>query len=287
MLVLGVSFRDMLWTVPCVLLGLITVVCAIIQELYRNALGTLGLIAVLAVLTISSVMFLYMGLLSWGISRLIGPVCCLLGTVVLWRDRPRDSERYMVMSETGKYIAKLTEQMRGIGLETPFHAVVGRDFSSQVDDAADWLEGVYEAGAEDFEVTAIYVEINRFDINPDRWYLDGFTFNLPVGELFGDLEYNLGEYENVHDQEFVLTGMEDLQTAFEETNEKDIFASEVPEEQKLMEAMAVAFDLITLRAIEMLAAAHRQAAGRGHPVGRIRVFANVHDSMFPPVCSPA
>jgi len=284
MLVMGVRFWDLWWTIPCVLGGLVMVVCGIIQELYRHVLGTLGLIAVMGDLAIFTVVFLCLGLLSWGITSLIGPVCCLSGVVVFWRDRPRDSERYMVTSEAGKYISKLTEDLQRIEPQTPFHPVIGRDFSSQVEQAADWLASVYDQGAEDFKVTAIFVEMNRFDINTDQWYLEGSTFSMPVGDLFEDLEYNLGEYEDVCDEEFVLTGVEDIQAAFEQTNEKDIFASEDPDDMRLMEAMGIAFDLITLRAMEMLASAHCQAARTGHKAGSVRVFANVHDSMLPPVC---
>jgi len=51
--------------------------------------------------------------------------------------------------------------------------------------------------------------------------------------------------------------------------------------------MTITFDLITARMQELIAAAHRQAASRGHPVGGVRIFAESHDSMWLPLCCPA
>ena len=111
---------------------------------------------------------------------------------------------------------------------------------------------------------------------------------MPVGELLADLDYNLAEYEGACEDEFVLTGMEDIQAAFEQANEADdLFTSEAPEDERLLEAMGIAFDLITVRMLELLSAAYREAGRRGHGVGGVRLFAEVHDSMMFPLCSPA
>jgi len=283
----GVNCWDLTRTIPLVLLGVIGIASAIVHELHRCLLGTVGLIAVAVLLAVHVLIFPLTGAVSWRISHLVGPICCLVGAVGLWRERPRANERYMVMSDVRGYIAKLAEDLRRIEPETPFHAALGRGFSGQVEQAASWLAGVYDDGAAEFDVTALFVEIERFDINTDQWHMMGFTFEMPVGELFEDLDYNLAEYENMREEVFVLTGVEDLQAAFEQANEADdLFTSEAPEDQRLLEAMGIAFDLITVRMMELLSAAHREAARRGHPVGGVRLFAEVHDSMLFPLCSP-
>ncbi|MBL7221328.1 MAG: hypothetical protein ISS69_14530 [Phycisphaerae bacterium] len=183
-----------------------------------------------------------------------------------------------------KFIGRLESDLRRIVPETPFHAVIGRDFGGQVDQAASWLAGVYDDGAKEFDVTALFVEMVAFEINSDQWRLTGMTFKMPVGELLADLEDSLGEYEGVGADEFVLTGMEDLQAAFEQACEADLFTSEAPEDQQRLEAMGVAFGLITVRMAGLIAAAHREAGRRGHAVGRVHVFAKTYDSTMPPVC---
>lgn len=273
-------------SVPFVVLGLIGLVCSIGQELYRRIWGTVGLIAASAGLAVLLLILLCVGRLSWRLAHIGPPILCLAGTVVLWRERPTANESYIVPGDVRKFIPLLESDLRRIEPETPFHIALGRGFDRQVEQAAGWLASVYNDGAEDFEVTALFVEMERFDINTDQWHLSGFTFNMPVGELFEDLEYNLAEYENMCEEEFVLTGMEDLQAAFKQASEGELFASEAPEDQHALQAMGVAFDLITVRMVELLSEAHREAGRRGHPVGGVRVFVKVHDSMLPPVCCP-
>ena len=282
----GVWAWDLPWTVPAVVLGVVIVVCSISQELYQQRLGTVGLIAVSIIIAAVVVTLLAVGMLSWRLSRLVGPALCLGGAVFLWRDRPTDRQRYLVPARASKYIAKVENYLRRIKPQTPFHAALGRSFLGQVDQAATWLAEAYDDGAREFPVTALFVEMNRFDANTDQWFLDGMVFKIPPSELFDDLWYNLGDYESACEDQLVLTGMEDLQAAFKQADEDHVFASEAPEDQHRLQAMSDVFELITLRMHELIAAAHREANRRGHPVGGIRIFANAHDTPWCPLCSP-
>lgn len=271
-------------TVPLITVGLLIVVCSIGHELYRQVWGTVGMVVASAILGATVLVFLGTGRLSWRKTHLVGPAACLVGAVVLWRDRVTDSERYIVAGQVRRHIARLEQLLRQIP-DTPFHAVLGRGFAAQVEQLADWLSRVYDDGAKDFSVTALYVEMNRFDINTDQWILNGFAFKMAPPELAEDLEFNLGEYESCYEPEFVLKGMEDLQAAFAQTDIGALMVSQVPEDKRRLEAVAIATDLVTARMQELVAAAHLETARRPHPVGRVRVYANAHDTLWLPLCS--
>ena len=103
--------------------------------------------------------------------------------------------------------------------------------------------------------------------------------------LFG---HNLGEYESAYDVEFTLTDMADLQEVLERAvDQEDSRTSEHSEDVGPAEAMGITFDLITLRMLELIIAAHRQVASRGHRVGGVRIFSLSHDSQDLPLCCPA
>lgn len=286
-LAVGVWMWDILWTVPVAVIGLVVIAGSVGHELYRRPWGTWGLIAGLILLAAAVAIFLSTGLLSWRPTHLVGPALCLIGAAAfIWRKRPTNRQRYIVPKQASWYIARMERDLRQITPETPFHAALDRGFEDQVDAAAAWLAEAYDDGAGNFSVTALYIEMNRFDINTDRWFLDAFVFKMSPAEMFEDLTDSLGDYEHAYEEEFVLTGMEDLQQVFEQADEDDLPFSDAPDDARLAEAMGITFDLITARMMELIAAAHQQASRRGHPVGRIRVFANSHDSMWFPLCSP-
>jgi len=279
------------WVVPWALLaaplGFAIVVCSAAHELYQQRWGTWGLIAESVVFAGALLVMPALGYGNWSIGHLVGPAMMLAGTVIIWRDRPNDNQLYIVPAQVSRYIARLERDLDRIQPQTPFHAAVGRDLTAQVESAADWLAELHDQAAEELNVTAIFVEMNRFDINTDRWFIDGFAFNLPTGEMFDDLYSCLGEYEFATEDDFALTGMEDLQAAFEREDIGELMVAEDPAGVSRQQAVGAAFDLITARMQELVARAHKQARRRGHPVGNVRVFANAHDTPWPPMCSPA
>jgi len=282
----GLWIRALPWTAPLVVIGLLIVPFSIAQELYRQVWGTVGLMAIWVFTGLAILALLGTGVLVWAPAHLVGPALCLGGAVFAWRYRPTENERFLVPAQVSKYIGRLQSALRRVTRETPFHAVLDRTFLGQVDQAATWLAEVYDSGAKGFGVTALSVEMIGFDINTDQWSLECFAFSMPRGELFEDLEYNLAEYEDAEENEFILVGMEDLQAAYEQTDIGDLLVSEAPQDKQLLEAVSIASDLVTARMQELIAAAHREASRRGHPVGRVPVFANSHDSLWLTVCCP-
>jgi hypothetical protein len=283
---MGVGFLPWAWVVPGIAIGLLTTVGSAGHELYRRPWGTWMLLAFLTIVAGAGIVLLATGVQRWSLAGILGPALCLIGMIVLWRDRPRGEQGYLVPAQAARLLARIEGDLRRIEPATPFHAVIGRSLLDQTDAAADWLSGAYDLCVAEAPVTAMYVEMVRIEINPDQWSLAVFGFTMPAGELLDDLYMNLGEYEQVPEEEFVLTGMADLQAAYEQTDIGDLMVSQAPADQRLLEAASIAADLITARMWELVAAAHRQAAARGHPVGGIRVLANMHDSPVLPLLVP-
>lgn len=275
-------------SVPVAVFALLFVACETSHELYQRRWGTVGVMVLLTLLAATILVFMASGMLHWRSVYLAVPAACLVGVAVTWRERAKDDQRYIVPAQVRKYVPILESCLREMKPQTALHDALGRGFLAQVDQAADWLAEVYDCGAKDLAVTALYVEMNLFDINTDRWSLNGSAFNMPPAELLQNLHYNLGEYESYYEGDFVLTGMEDLQVAFQQAHAADLSSpAGSPEDRPRRLAMSAAFDLITARMQELVAAAHRAASRRGHPVGRVRVFANAHDTLWFPLCSPA
>ncbi len=60
-------------------------------------------------------------------------------------------------------------------------------------------------------MAAIYVELNGFTINPDRWFFDPFAYRRHGGHSDWDW---LAEWESEEFTPVTLTGMEDLQVVY-------------------------------------------------------------------------
>jgi hypothetical protein len=119
-------------------------------------------------------------------------------------------------------------------------------------------------------VRALYCEMNRFEINPDEWYLDAFAY-----DFFGDPEdlgWLVGWKKNSMDRNrFVLRGMSDLQALFARD-----YGDESSEPVRAVSDVVIL--LLTLRMQELVHAASRQAHQAGWLPDDVPVLAAAHDS---------
>ena len=153
---------------------------------------------------------------------------------------------------------------------TDYHAALGRSWLGQTSEAVRWLAGFYRAAAKTMPVRALYCEMNRFEINPDEWYLDAFAY-----DFFGDSE-ELGwlvgwKKSSVDRGRFVLRGMRDLQALFARD-----YVDEPPDPIRRVSEVVIL--LLTLRMQELVHAASRQAHQSGSLPDEIPVLAAAHDS---------
>ncbi len=280
--------RPVMWPISVLLLviGPVAAVFGIAHEIYRRIWGTWGFMILSGLLGLLIVVLMIVGL----VPPRRGGLCLFMVLAPLWAlwiDRPGRNDIWMVPGELGKYVKDGEALLRAVTPTTSFHAMLGRHYLAQTESAAEWLMSVYDEAAESIRVKALYVEMNRFDINPDRWYLEAYALSMPPGRLFEDLWGNLGEYEVFSENEFTLTGTEDLQEAYADAGRT--IRARVPgagDNGTTFETMGITFEVITSRMQELVAAAHRLADRRGHAVGRVRVFANAHDTPGPLLCSP-
>lgn len=151
---------------------------------------------------------------------------------------------------------------------SPFHKALGRSWLKQQNQLAKWLKKVFAAASKQFAVKALYVEMNRFDINTDRWYLDGFAFD----EFGGDKEIEWlcdSKYTTEDSAQFKLTGMSDLQKAYESLTEDDSSCFETEQAVVL---------LLTLRMLEVVQAAASEARANGWLPEDVPVVAAAHEA---------
>jgi hypothetical protein len=125
-------------------------------------------------------------------------------------------------------------------------------------------------------VRALYCEMNRFEINPDEWYLNAFAY-----DFFGDPE-DLGwlvgwKQATKHGDRFVLRRMGDLQALFARD-----YGDEPPDSVRA--ASEVVILLLTLRMQQMVHAAARQAREAGRLPDDVPVLAAAHDSDLVSFC---
>lgn len=279
--------RPVMWPVTLLAIGVGSgiAVLGVAHEIFRKRWGTWGILALGGLIIAFNLALLLSG--RPATSSLLKVAFCLAGCAAFWFDLPDRNDAWVVPGEAKKYTGKAEEVLKAVTPATPFHAAIGRDLLAQAEPAAEWLMSIYDEAAAQMRVRALYVEMNRFDINTDRWYLEAGAYDIRPGSMFGDLEGNLGEYEFFSEREFTLTGTDDLQRAFAEAGEAvhaDVAGK--GDSGLAYQMMGITFDVITGRMQELVAAAHRLADKRGHPVGRVRVFANAHDATWPVLCSP-
>ncbi|AMJ65876.1 hypothetical protein [Hymenobacter sp. PAMC 26628] len=99
---------------------------------------------------------------------------------------------------------------------TDFHTILEKSMNVQAKELAAWIEKFYKSTSKSINIKAMYFEMIEFDINTDIWSIDGFAFDKDGGLDLNDMEWlcDVTE-ETMTKSEFVLTGYEDLQNAFE------------------------------------------------------------------------
>lgn len=96
---------------------------------------------------------------------------------------------------------------------SPFAAGASSRFSNSPSAVAEWLNHVYRLLAGKATLNFVYVEMNAFNINTDRWFCEAFGYSrhVDVTNLNSLSEWNA---ELGHDEALILTGMEAMQRAF-------------------------------------------------------------------------
>jgi hypothetical protein len=114
-----------------------------------------------------------------------------------------------------------------------FSCLIGASFRSPNVSVIKELNRFIEANGKQFDVKAIYLEMNGFDINYDRWYFDLFAYSNYSPD-FDEIEW-LCEWQSSPWPEIELSGMTSAQQAFAWYHEQRIWKSR-PEFKPIYEA---------------------------------------------------
>ena len=155
--------------------------------------------------------------------------------------------------------------------ETPYHAVLGRNFLHHLDDTAQLICDFYRASSPRGPLKVMYFEMNGFTINPNRWHFSGFGYEKggDIWDLTWDTEW-LNPWDTETDG-FTLTGMEPVQKAF-----KELYCDQTqPLGVKL--AAEVTEHLIVARFNELIGAAHRVAKQLCPELDGLPILSTAHE----------
>lgn len=167
-------------------------------------------------------------------------------------------------------IRSLEDGLRSIR-ETPYHAVLGRDFLHHLEDAAQFIADFYRSTSRNSPIGAMYFEINGFTINPDRWYFNGFAYGRggDIWDLTWDTNW-LTPWDH-ETAEFTLTGMEAVQKSFGKLycDEKQPLGVQLAGE--------ITEHLVVARFNELIGAAHRVAKNECSQLEGFPILSTAHD----------
>lgn len=102
-----------------------------------------------------------------------------------------------------------------------FQALIGARITNPQESVLKELKSFKTTCEHDFKVQAIYLEMNGFDINYDRWYFDFFAYDK-YSEDLEDLDW-LCDWQSEHWPEFEINGLEEAQEVFEWYHENEIW----------------------------------------------------------------
>jgi hypothetical protein len=155
---------------------------------------------------------------------------------------------------------------------TEFHLVLGQSFISQADSLAIWVDNFHQTISKKMDIKALYFEINEFDINTDIWYIDGFSYDKDGGFDLDDMEW-LCDFtrDKMTTEEFVLTGFEKLQTAFENIE---------LDNDNLQNSRDWCEQIIIARFMELMRTAHLKAKEKNLAWATIPIYFTEHSYDF-------
>ncbi len=149
-----------------------------------------------------------------------------------------------------------------------FKTLIGSKFSNNPDEVANELSNFINSCQKKFDVKAIYLEMNGFDINPDKWYFDYFGYK-EYNEDPDDLDW-LTDWDSDDWPEMTLSGLEKAQEDF------GWYSGHLTQGYKDKDAK-VAAEYATLLVMCKFAELIRNARSTGLITKKIPILATAHD----------
>ena len=116
---------------------------------------------------------------------------------------------------------RLLEDYIAADKRRPFSGLVGHSFSNSSDSIIAELNRFISHCETTFRIDSLYLEMNGFDINPDRWYVDFFGYDH-YSTVEDDLDW-LCDWQSPDFPSMTLIGLEDVQRDFDCYHEKRMY----------------------------------------------------------------
>jgi hypothetical protein len=146
-----------------------------------------------------------------------------------------------------------------------FKGLIGREFGNNPRDILSAINRFIATCSKKLDVRAVYLEMNGFDINPDRWYFDSFAYDQ-YGAEPRNTEW-LCHWKH-HAPGVTLTGLEPVQADFKWYDAKEIWKDE---------SYTRAHDLANLLVMSKFVALVQTALGTGKLSKPIPILATAHE----------
>ena len=175
-----------------------------------------------------------------------------------------------VLVTLGKIKEAIDYLERGLGnCSSPrFKSLIGAGFSNNAKDVALHIDRFVVSCEKTFQVESVYLEMNGFDINPDRWYFDFFAYDGYRKDA-DDLNW-LSDWNSDYWPDLTLTGLEKAQEDFAWYTGQDTKGYEDPEAEK-------ASDFARLLVMCRFAALIEASVKTGAISKKVPILATAHD----------
>ena len=147
-----------------------------------------------------------------------------------------------------------------------FQGLIEKEFSNSPKSILSAINKFIRTSAKEFDVKAIYLEMNGFDINPDRWHFDFFGYEQ-YDPNPDDLDW-LSDWQSEDDPKITLKGLEEVQADFKWYHSQQIW-----KDKKFKQAYELALLLVMCKFVSLIESA-LQVGARAKP---IPVLATAHD----------
>jgi hypothetical protein len=121
------------------------------------------------------------------------------------------AKRIQDPNEACQFISEAMENCK----DKTFSGLITANFTNSPNQIQDSIYAFCSTCRKLFDLKAIYLEMNGFDINPDRWYFDLFGYKTVPPNNDDSLDW-LSNWQSPDFPDVTLTGLESVQKLFEQ-----------------------------------------------------------------------
>ncbi|CAN5908861.1 hypothetical protein BH11VER1_BH11VER1_09190 [soil metagenome] len=174
-------------------------------------------------------------------------------------------DSYLRSNDVDRAAADLESRLRATATDR-FASLADSHFTNKPHDILAHINKFVAACQRKFDVRAVYLEMNGFDINYDRWYFDSFAYT-EYSDDPEDMDW-LGDWTSPDWEQFTLSGLEQTQDDFRWYMESKIYDHKTHDAEK-----EIATLLVMVRFVQLI----RSSLDAGTLIRSIPLLATAHD----------